>query len=67
MKRAQSPCLHDSGRDERPAKVRRQESLSTPSGSLKREQEEQIKVQHPPSPFSANPDSEVGYDALSQR
>ncbi|QKX64380.1 uncharacterized protein TRUGW13939_11554 [Talaromyces rugulosus] len=58
MKRAQSPCLHDSGHDERPAKVRRQESLSTPSGSLKREQEEQIKVQHPPSPFSPNPDSE---------
>ncbi|QKX63199.1 uncharacterized protein TRUGW13939_10368 [Talaromyces rugulosus] len=58
MKRAQSPCLHDNGHDERPAKVRRQESLSTPSGSLKREQEEQIKVQHPPSPFSPNPDGE---------
>ncbi|KAF3407779.1 hypothetical protein DPV78_000447 [Talaromyces pinophilus] len=58
MKRVQSPCLHDSDEsEERPAKVQRRESLSACPGSLKREQEELIKAQQPPSPFSPNFDS----------
>ncbi|CRG82899.1 hypothetical protein PISL3812_00246 [Talaromyces islandicus] len=50
MKRAQSSALQNSHHDERPAKVPRRESLSIPSPN--KEQEEQIKAQHPPSPKS---------------
>jgi hypothetical protein len=62
MKRTQSPGLCDSDGDERPAKVRRRESLSTPPGTLKREQEERIKAQQPPLPFSPDSDSGVSCD-----
>ena len=60
MKRAASPGLCDSysDGDERPAKVPRRESSSTVPGSL-RGQQERIKPQPPPSPFSPDFDSRV--------